>query len=67
MLYCSRIIPPISKLNEVLLSPHRLGTHVPLPVMIVVPGVASSATTTTATAAAEKYSYTILCVSPTLL
>ena len=54
---CSRVIPPTTKLNDVLLSPHVLGTHVPLPVMMVVPGVASSDTADTTTAAANKKDY----------
>lgn len=50
----SRDIPPISISKVVLLSPHRSGTHVPLPAAIVVPGVASRGTIKLTTTVKER-------------
>ena len=48
------MIPPTSKVNNVLLSPHVLGTHVPRSVEIVVPGEALKETSEMKTTADNK-------------
>lgn len=53
----SNVIPPISKVKVVLLSPHMLGTHVPRSVEIVVPGEALKVTNEMTAAAHNEEKY----------
>ena len=53
----SNVIPPISKVKIVLLSPHMLGTHVPRSVEIVVPGEALKVTNEMIAAAHNEEKY----------